>query len=77
MRKRRKGACREQRMLGQMRPDEEEKKGRKIQERHGRTGEYKTETERKEANEGEEEVWNNQKYLIISYQYQSGEEKEN
>lgn len=48
MRKRRKGACREQRMLGQMRPDEEEKRGRKIQERHGRTGEYKTKTERKE-----------------------------
>lgn len=44
--KRRKGACREQGMLGKMRADEEE--------RHDGTGEYTTQTQKKG-----EEVWNN------------------
>lgn len=43
--KRRKGACREQGMLGKMRADEEET--------HDGTGEYTT-----DSNKGEE-VWNN------------------
>lgn len=41
-----------QRMLGQMRPDEEEKKGRKIQEKPDGTGEYKTEIKSKQRRRG-------------------------
>lgn len=56
-------------------------KRRKGEEKYKRDmaeqGNTKQRLREREANEGEEEVWNNQKYLIISYRYQSGEEKEN